>query len=167
MPNQSSSFAKRRGIEIVREVDGSPSLTDITILEVSDGTLTNPGTGVARIDTSGSGATAADIREVILVFAETVAAGTAINIQTGVYGGGTMSPAVIDGVTNVTLPATGAAFEADGRIVVNLNGQELNKDSGASPGDCLAQWVSATQIKLGIKIKAQGQLLVRAPFPTA
>lgn len=55
VPNQSSSFPKRTGIEIVREIDGVPSFTDITILEVSNGTLTSPSPGVARLSTGGGG----------------------------------------------------------------------------------------------------------------
>jgi len=54
VPNQSSSFRKFAGIQTVREIDGSPSI-DASILEVSNGTLTEPSPGVARITTGGGG----------------------------------------------------------------------------------------------------------------
>jgi hypothetical protein len=52
VPNQSSSFRKFSGIQTVREVDGSPSI-EASILEVDNGTLSEPSPGVARITTSG------------------------------------------------------------------------------------------------------------------
>jgi len=52
VPNQSSSFRKFAGIQTVREIDGSPSI-DASILEVSNGTLSEPTPGVARITTGG------------------------------------------------------------------------------------------------------------------
>ena len=55
VPNQSSSFPKKEGISVIRELDGSPSITDATILEVSNGTLTSPSPGVARIVTGAGG----------------------------------------------------------------------------------------------------------------
>jgi hypothetical protein len=39
---------------VVREIDGSPELIDISILEVPNGSLTNPSPGVARISLAGS-----------------------------------------------------------------------------------------------------------------
>lgn len=203
VPNQSSSFPKRSGIDIVREVDGSPSI-DATVLEVSNGSLTEPSPGTARVDTSsgstltvretdgtptvvnvdtltfandgsvasGPGANEAtvttspqELREVVLgPFTAVVAVGTAINIQTGVYAGAG-SPAAVAGDTNVVLPATGTAFKDDGRIEVTLNGQELTKGDGSGNGE--AEWVSTTQIKLSLKVKPSGAIMVRAPFPTA
>lgn len=200
VPNQTSSFPRRSGIEIVREVDGSPSISDPTILEVSNGTLSEPSPGTARIDTTGVGLTVQEtdgtpvvsgvdtltfaqdgsvaagpgggeatittspleLREVLLTFGELVAAGTTINIQTGVYVGAG-SPASLMGDTDVTLPSTGAAFKDDGRIEVKLNGQELSKGDGSGNG--VAEWVSQTQIKVNLKIKNKGELLIRAPFP--
>ena len=55
VPNQSSSFPKREGISVIRELDGVPTITDATILEVSNGTLTNPSPGIARLAISGAG----------------------------------------------------------------------------------------------------------------
>lgn len=52
MANQSSSYRKD-GIDIVREVDGSPSISRVHILEVSNGTLMSPGPGVARVSSGG------------------------------------------------------------------------------------------------------------------
>jgi len=52
VPNQSSSFRKFSGIQIVREVDGSPSI-EADVLEVSNGTLSEPSPGVARVSTGG------------------------------------------------------------------------------------------------------------------
>ena len=105
------------------------------------------------------------LREVVLgPFLEVVSAGTAINIQTGVYAGA-FSPVASTGDLNVTLSVSGVAFKADARIDVFLNGQELPRGDGTGNG--VAEWVSTTQIKLGIKIKPFGELTVRAPFPTA
>ena len=144
----------------VREVDGSPDVDSVDTITVPDGTLTDVGGGEVGLDFN-----AFELREVILgPFTALVAPGTAINIQTGVYAGAG-SPVSLDGDLNVTLPGTGAAFKDDGRIEVHLNGQELTKGDGAGNGE--AEWVSTTQIKVNIKIKVGGTVLVRAPFPTA
>ena len=201
VPNQSSSFRKFAGIQTVREIDGDPSI-DADVLEVSNGTLTEPSPGIARVTTGGGGGSIRvretdgspdidpttiitvpadsltnpsageaelsfnnyEMREVTLVFSATVAAGTAINIQTGVYGGAG-SPAMVKDDLNVTLPTSGILFKGDGRIEVSLNGQELDKGDGTGNG--VAEWVSTTQIKLSLKLKNNGMLKIRAPFPTA
>ena len=145
---------------IVREEDGVPTVDPVSTLVVPNDSLTaGPGAGEATIDF-----TSFELREVILAFAETVAPGTAINIQTGVYAGA-LSPATIKGDSNVTLPLTGVLFADDGRIEVHLNGQELDKGDGSGNG--AAEWVSSTQIKLSLKLKNGSMLMVRAPFPTA
>jgi len=95
---------------------------------------------------SGGGFTT--VSEVILSFPDTVPAGTAINIQTGVYGGG--GPATVFGDL-ITLPAVGATFKTDGRVQVHLNGQNLFK--GDSIGDETANWVSSTQLAFDVKVK--------------
>lgn len=146
----------------VREVDGSPDIDPTTILTVPNDSLTVGGAQEAIL--TFPAASGFELREVLLTFTELVAPGTAINIQTGVYAG-TNSPAAVDNDVNVTLPASGAAFKDDGRIEVHLNGQELAKGDGSGNG--VAEWVSSTQIKLNLKIKNQGCVLVRAPFPTA
>ena len=47
MANQTSCLlVQADGTLVVREVDGSPELTDISILEVPNGTLSNPSPGV-------------------------------------------------------------------------------------------------------------------------
>lgn len=105
------------------------------------------------------------LREVVLgPFTAVVAVGTAINIQTGVYAGAG-SPVAVAGDTNVTLPASGAAFRDDGRIEATLNGQDLTKGDGSGNGEI--EWASATQVKLNIKIKVKDELLIRAPYPPA
>ena len=104
------------------------------------------------------------LREVVIgPFVETISPGTAINIQTGAYAG-TFSPAPVTGDLNVTLPAAGVIFKDDGRIEVHLNGQDLPKGDGSGNG--VAEWVSATQIKLSLKVKNKDTIMVRAPFPT-
>jgi hypothetical protein len=143
----------------VREVDGVPDIDPTTILTVPNGSLTAGGAGEAILSF-----TSFELREVVLVFSAAVNAGTAIDIQTGVYAGGG-SPATVVNDTNVTLPTTGAAFMGDGRIEVILNGQDLDKGDGTGNGS--AEWVSTTQIKLNVKIKNNGLIIVRAPFPTA
>lgn len=105
-----------------------------------------------------------DLREVVLSFSATVPIGTAIDIQTGVYLG-PGSPAIVTKDLNVTLPSTGVIFANDGRIEVHLNGQDLDKGDGSGNG--VAEWVSTTQIKLSLKVKNKGNVMVRAPFPTA
>lgn len=95
---------------------------------------------------SGGGFTT--VSEVVLSFPDTVAAGTAINIQTGVYGGG--GPATVYGDV-ITLPTSGVAFKADGQFQVYLNGQNLFK--GDSIGDETANWVSTTQLAFDVKVK--------------
>jgi len=90
----------------------------------------------------------ATVNEVVLTFPDTVPADTAVNIQTGVYGGG--GPAAVFGDL-ITLPTTGVLFKGDGRVQVYLNGQNLFK--GDSIGDEAANWVSTTQIALDVKIK--------------
>lgn len=94
------------------------------------------------------GASPITVDEVVLSFPDTVPADTAINIQTGVYGGG--GPATVFGDA-ITLPATGAAFKGSGNIQVYLNGQNLFK--GDSIGDESANWVSSTQIALDVVIR--------------
>lgn len=114
------------------------------VVDKSTGDLyTYDGTSWTSISAGGTIA-----REATLEFPDTVPAGTAINIQTGVYGGG--GPATVFGDT-ITLPATGAAFKGDGLIQVYLNGQNLYKGSGI--GDETANWVSTTQIALDVVIK--------------
>ena len=56
VPNQSSSFPKKEGISVIRELDGNPTITDATILEVSNGTLSSPSPGIARLNTGGASA---------------------------------------------------------------------------------------------------------------
>lgn len=144
----------------VREADGSPDINPTTVITVPNDTLTPGGPGEAVLDFN-----AFTLREVVLgPFVETVAPGTAINIQTGVYAGA-FSPVPRTGDLDVTFPAAGVTFKDDGRIEVHLNGQELPKGDGTGNG--VAEWVSATQVKLGIKVKNKDTLLVRAPFPTA
>jgi hypothetical protein len=105
------------------------------------------------------------LREVVLgQFTATVVVGTAINIRTGVYAGAG-SPVAVVGDTDITLPASGAAFRGDGRIEATLNGQDLTRGDGTGNGEI--EWVSTTQVKLNIKIKPMDELLVRAPYPTA
>ncbi len=144
----------------VREVDGSPDIDPTTILTVPNDSLTAGGVEEAILTFTAP----PELREVVLVFSALVAAGTAINIQTGVYTG-VGSPATVIGDSNVTLPAAGATFKDDGRIEVHLNGQDLDKGDGTGNGT--GEWVSATQIKLSLKIKSSGLVMVRAPFPTA
>jgi hypothetical protein len=134
----------------------SPSGALVELSELADDVVSAIGTG-------GAGA-AFDLREVLLTFSALVPAGTAINVQTGAYAGAG-SPAAVDNDTDVVLPTTGILFKDDGRIEVHLNGQDLSKGDGSGNG--VAEWVSATQIKLNLKIKSGGSVLVRAPFPTA
>ena len=53
MANQTSCLiiqvGSGSGIPIVREIDGTPIFTDIDILEVPNGTLSQPSAGIARI----------------------------------------------------------------------------------------------------------------------
>lgn len=88
------------------------------------------------------------VDEVVLTFPDTVLADTAINIQTGVYGGG--GPATVYGDI-IVLPASGVAFKDSGNIQIYLNGQNLFK--GDSIGDEEANWVSTTQIAISSKVK--------------
>lgn len=144
----------------VREADGSPSVNPTSIITVPNDTLTPGGPGEAILDFN-----AFELREVVIgQFTALVTPGTAINVQTGAYAG-IGSPAPVTGDLNVTLPASGAAFKDDGRIEVLLNGQELTKGDGSGNG--VAEWVSATQIKLGLKVKPKDEILIRAPYPTA
>jgi len=144
----------------VREADGLPDIDPTTIITVPNDTLTPGGPGEAILDFN-----AFVLREVVLgPFTGLVTPGTAINIQTGVYAGAG-SPAAVTGDSNVTLPASGAAFKDDGRIECHLNGQDLPKGDGSGNG--IAEWVSATQIKLSLKVKPKDTIMVRAPFPTA
>lgn len=145
----------------VREVDGSPDIDPTTILTVPNASLTAGGAQEAVL----TFASAPALREVVLgPFTSTVPAGVAINIQTGVYVGAG-SPVPLTGDTDVTLPASGATFKDDGRIEVHLNGQDLDKGDGTGNGT--AEWVSTTQIKLSLKVKNKGLVMVRAPFPTS
>ena len=148
------------GTLIVEEADGSPSVSPTTQITVPNDTLSAGAPGEAILDFN-----AFALREVVLgPFTALVTPGTAINIQTGVYGG-VGSPAPVTGDANVLLPATGAAFNDDGRIEVHLNGQDLSKGDGTGNG--VAEWVSSTQIKLSLKVKNKDEIMVRAPFPTA
>jgi hypothetical protein len=148
------------GVE-VRESDGSPDINPTTIITVPVGTLTPGGPGEALLNFGA----AVELREVVIgPFTALVTPGTAINIQTGVYAGAG-SPAPVTGDFNVTLPASGAVFRDDGRIEGHLNGQDLPKGDGSGNG--VVEWVSATQIKLGLKVKPKDTIMVRAPYPTA
>jgi len=145
---------------VVEEVDGLPSISPTTQITVPNSSLSLGAPGEAILDFN-----TFDLREVLLgPFTATVTPGTSINVQTGVYGGAG-SPASVDGDADVTFPTTGVTFKDDGRIEVHLNGQELSKGDGSGNG--IAEWVSTTQIKIGIKVKAKDTLLIRAPFPTA
>lgn len=93
--------------------------------------------------------------EVVLEFPDSVAPGTAIDIQAGTYIGG--GPATVVGDT-ITLPRTGAEFAADGAIQVLLNGQNLER--GASIGSEEAQWVSTTQLAFSMRIKKGSSIKV-------
>lgn len=143
------------------------NLLDRASLVFYDDTLVAPLLGAGNVQDAIDAlksAVATELREVVLSFSALVTPGTAINIQTGVYVGAG-SPATVDYDTNVTLPASGAAFRDDGKIEILLNGQGLTKGDGSGNGE--AEWVSSTQIKLNIKIKNFGQVTVRAPYPTA
>lgn len=145
----------------VREVDGFPVVDPTKTIIVPNNTLTLGGPDEAILDFNSF-----ELREVVIgPFVETVVPDTAINIRTGAYGGGLFSPAPVSGDLNVTLPASGAAFKDDGRIEVHLNGQDLPKGDGSGNG--IAEWVSATQIKMRVKVKNKDTIMVRAPFPTA
>jgi len=112
---------------------------------------------------------AGQLLEVVLTFPDTLAPGTAFNIQDGTYAGG--GPAVVEGdrpdypyigAPGVTLPLTAQDFQDDGRISVILNGQELERGNGTGNGD--AVWVSPTQLKITFKtIHTGNQVMVRAP----
>jgi hypothetical protein len=131
----------------------------VTVVTVPNDSLTNPAAGEAEL-----AITSFVVREVSLQFSATVTPGTAINIQTGVYGG-PGSPATTTNDLNVVLPNTGALFMDDGRIDVSLNGQELSKGDGSGNGT--AEWVSSTQVKINLKLKDGSMLKIRAPFPPA
>lgn len=62
VPNQSSSFRKFAGIQTVREVDGDPSI-DASVLEVSNGSLTESAPGVATVVTGGGAGSGIRFRE--------------------------------------------------------------------------------------------------------
>jgi hypothetical protein len=140
------------------------TLLDQALYVYYDDTLVVPALGASNVQDAVDLLKSQELREVLLTFSATVASGTAINIQTGVYAGAG-SPATVDNDTNVTLPTTGSKFKDDARIEVILNGQDLTKGDGSGNGE--AEWVSTTQIKLSMKIKNLGEVMVRAPFPTA
>ena len=144
----------------VREVDGSPDIDPTSIITVPNDSLTPGGPEEAILSLSGFA-----LREAVLVFSGAtipVPANTAINIQTGAYTG-TGSPATVNGDTNVTLPASAALFNDDGRIEILLNGVELEK---GGTGPCAVEWVSTTQIRLpGNRIFQGNKLTIKAPPP--
>lgn len=145
----------------VRESDGVPTIDPTKIITVPSDSLTVGGTPDEAVLSYNN----YTLREVVIgPFTGKMAAGTVLNIQTGVYAG-PGSPAALTGDLNVTLPAAGVTFKDDGRIEVLLNGQDLTKGDGTGNG--IAEWVSATQIKIGIDVKIFGELIVRAPYPTA
>jgi hypothetical protein len=111
----------------------------------------------AKINAGGGSAMEED--EVTLTFPTLLAAGVAVDIQTGAYPGG---PAVVDGDV-VTLPASGALFTNNGAIEVILNGQELTKGPGVGTQE--AHWVSATQLRFTLPVFPTNQVVVRAPRP--
>lgn len=147
---------------------GSAALT-FTLLDQAlyvsyDDSLVSPTLGASTVQDAIDTLKSQTFREVMLTFSAVVPVGTAINIQTGVYAGAG-SPATVDYDTNVLFPASGAAFRDDARIEISLNGQELPKGDGTGNG--VAEWASATQIKMAIPLKPFGELLIRAPYPTA
>lgn len=95
---------------------------------------------------------AATYAEVVLTFPGAVVAGTAINVQTGVYAGG--GPADVDGDT-VTLPATAVEFDEDAKVEAFMNGNRLHKGTGND-----IQWASTTQVTLTNALRAGGKLII-------
>lgn len=93
---------------------------------------------------------------VYLTFPDTVAAGTAIDIQDGTYSGG--GPATVEGDI-LTLPASQSAFDADGDILVFYNGQMIDKLKGSGAAE--VEWVSTTQLKFCFPLYADNQIKVR------
>lgn len=144
----------------VRERDGDPDVNPATTITVPNDSLTETSPGVADLDYATSDQ-AFEVREVVLVFAGATTplpANTTINIQTGVYGG-VGSPATVKGDSDVTLPASAALFDDDGRIEAKLNGVELDKG-------VTIVWVSTTQVRLpSCRIFQGNKLTIRAPVP--
>jgi hypothetical protein len=97
----------------------------------------------------------ADAPEVVLTFAAQLVAGNAVDIQTGAHAGG---PATVFGDA-ITLDATGAAFEANGKIRVAWNGQLLEK--GSMLGSKEAQWISATQLAFSFNVLPGNQVSIQ------
>ena len=91
--------------------------------------------------------------EVILTFAEGIASGVAIDIQTGAYAGQVLPPTV-EGTTTLTLPAA-SVFNDAATIQVIMNGLELKK----AGGDVIR--ASSTQLSFSDKIKKNHILKVR------
>lgn len=107
--------------------------------------------GFIQEPSSGGGGTGLTTAlEVILTFQEIVPSGTAINIQTGAYGGQVIPP-IVEGTTTITLPA---AFNTDALIQVLLNGLEQKKPQDVARA-------SATQVTLSDKLKKNTILKVR------
>lgn len=104
---------------------------------------------IQEASTAGAGGLST-AQEVILTFHETVPAGTAINIQTGAYGGQVIPPTV-EGTTTITLPTT---FNTDANIQVLLNGLEIKKPEDAARA-------SATQLTFSDRLKRNTILKVR------
>ena len=162
VPNQSSSFKRFGGIPIVREIDGDPSIEEVQILEVSNGTLTNPGPGIARIETGASGR---EFREFLITGPgpgqKGPLAGDSINIQTGVFAvGGAQS--LLNGSGLPILPATAAAFASSERVTVERNGVVLSKGVDA-PSGREVYWVSTTEIAFNFNLRIGEAVLFRTP----
>lgn len=95
-----------------------------------------------------------EVDEVTITFAETVPAGTVINIQTGSYPGQVLPPTVFG--DSITLPASAALFNEEGRIEVSLNGVEQAKGSKVN-------WLSTTQVTLSKTLYDCNKLTIRSP----
>ncbi len=97
-------------------------------------------------------------KEMIITVQSNVSANTAINIQTGAGAG----PGSLDGDTDIELPDSGAEFESDERVTIDLNGVGQDKGASAATNDDV-YWVSTTEIAFEIGLEATDKITVRAP----
>ena len=91
---------------------------------------------------------------VLLTFSAVLAAGQAVDIQTGAHAGG---PAAVQGDA-ITLPPTGGEFVVQGAIV-SWNGQALERGSMLGQGE--VHWISQTQVAFAFNVQPGNQVSIQ------
>lgn len=146
----------------VKEVDGSPDVSSVTIIRVSNGTLTDDGGGQVTIDTSGSGSL--DVTDGIT----TVSPTSLLDFTSGAVvtdlGGGTAGVAVSGGGGTVQYPALKPGTPTYDFAGASLDGAFSAHSSGGSfvTADCMTQGIDWMGSAVELQFSGQFGILTLA-----